>query len=346
MSQDDLDKLRAKVEKDPDSKLFLPLAEEYRKQGMLGEAVDVLLNGIERQPGYTSARVTLGKVYLEMNMPKEAGDEFEKVISLVPDNLFVHKKLAELYRQAGDTDRAILRYRRVLELNPYDEDAKSFLELFESREEEEPSAYGYIADDKKPISDVTPYVDMSLQGAGADEAEAEAEAGEDVRVEEDIKAGEDIKFVEDEGFDEEFEDFNSFLTEESSDLNHDEEAVPDSAAEGSAGSFIQQDESGVRFPEFSGGLFEDSDDMSGHKEGERPSELPDYSYIDSLILRGDYYNAIKSYRQILSYDPDNRHIQQRLAELKSYLEMTGGGNEIIISNLTLFLEEARKRKRE
>lgn len=343
-----MDKLRAKVEKDPDSKLFLPLAEEYRKQGMLGEAVDVLLNGIERQPGYTSARVTLGKVYLEMNMPKEAGDEFEKVISLVPDNLFVQKKLAELYKQAGDTDRATLRYRRVLELNPYDEDAKSFLELFESRKEEEPSVYGYVADDKKTIPDETPYVDMSLQGAGADEADAEAESGavEDVKVEEDIKAGEEIKYLEDEAFDEEFEDFNSLLTEESSNLSHDGEAVPDSAAEGSAGSFSQQDESGDISPEFSGGLLEGSDDMSGHKEWERPSELPDYSYIDSLILRGDYYNAIKSYRQILSYDPDNRHIQQRLAELKSYLEMTGGGNEIIISNLTLFLEEARKRKRE
>jgi len=259
----------------------------------------------------------------------------------VPDNLFVHKKLAELYRQAGDTDRAILRYKRVLELNPYDEDAKSFLELFESRAEEEPSIHGYVADEQKPIPAETSYVDMSLQGVGADEAEAEAEAGEEVRVEleEDIKAGED------EGFDEEFEDFNSFLTEEASDLSRDEDAVPDSAAESSPGSFITQDESGDRPPEFSGGMSEGSDDMSGHKEWERPSELPDYSYIDSLVLRGDYYNAIKSYRQVLSYDPDNRHIQQRLAELKSYLELTGEGNEIIISNLTLFLEEARKRKR-
>lgn len=340
MSQDDIDKLRAKVEKDPDSKLFLPLAEGYRKQGMLSEAVDVLLNGLERQPGYTSARVTLGKVYLEMNMPKDAGDEFEKVISLVPDNLFVHKKLAELYRQAGDTDKATLRYRRVLELNPYDEDAKSFLELFDSRAEEEPSASGYVADEEKPIHDESPYVDMSLQGSGPDEAEAEAEAEAGVKVEEEVKE------EGDEGFDEEFEDFNSFLSGEVSALSRDEEAVPEAEAESSPESFSPPNEFGDKSPEFSGGLFEEADDISGHAGGERPPELPDYSYIDALILSGDYYNAIKSYREILSYDPDNRHIQQRLAELKSYLEMTGEGNDILVSRLNLFLEEVRNRKRE
>ena len=72
MSLKDIEKLKERVDKDPNSKLFVPLAEEYKKEGMIEEAISVLLNGIERQPGYMSARVSLGKIYLEKGMMKEA----------------------------------------------------------------------------------------------------------------------------------------------------------------------------------------------------------------------------------------------------------------------------------
>lgn len=65
MAKDEIEKLKEKVEKDPLSKLFVPLAEEYRKIGMLDEAVSVLLKGLENQPNYMTARVALGKIYLE-----------------------------------------------------------------------------------------------------------------------------------------------------------------------------------------------------------------------------------------------------------------------------------------
>ena len=65
MALEDIEKLKEKVKKDPNSKLFVPLAEEYRKTGMLDEAISVLMTGITSQPGYASARVSLGKIYLE-----------------------------------------------------------------------------------------------------------------------------------------------------------------------------------------------------------------------------------------------------------------------------------------
>ena len=39
MSVKEIEKLRERVDKDPNSKLFVPLAEEYRKEGRLDEAV-------------------------------------------------------------------------------------------------------------------------------------------------------------------------------------------------------------------------------------------------------------------------------------------------------------------
>lgn len=59
MALEEIERLKEKLDKDPNSKLFIPLAEEYKKAGMFDEAVDVLLKGLERQPGYMSARVAL-----------------------------------------------------------------------------------------------------------------------------------------------------------------------------------------------------------------------------------------------------------------------------------------------
>ncbi len=131
MALEDIEKLKEKVKKDPNSRLFVPLAEEYRKTGMLDEAISVLMTGITSQPGYTSARVSLGKIYLEKKMASAAKEEFEKVISAIPDNLFAHKKLAEIYRDSGEKERAIGEYRVVLKLNPLDDDAVSNLETLQ-----------------------------------------------------------------------------------------------------------------------------------------------------------------------------------------------------------------------
>ncbi|NCO68004.1 MAG: hypothetical protein COY75_10350 [Nitrospirae bacterium CG_4_10_14_0_8_um_filter_41_23] len=127
MALEEIERLKEKIDKDPNSKLFIPLAEEYKKAGMFGEAIDVLRKGLEKQPGYMSARVFLGKIYFERGMLEEAKAEFEKVISAIPDNLYAHKKLAEIYRDLGERDRAVKEFKTVLKLNPMDEWAATSL---------------------------------------------------------------------------------------------------------------------------------------------------------------------------------------------------------------------------
>jgi tetratricopeptide (TPR) repeat protein len=122
-----IEELKEKLEKDPASKLFVPLAEEYRKAGMFDEAVGVLLAGIERQPKYTSAVVALGKIYFEKGMYAESKAEFEKVVAAVPDNLLAHRKLADIHKELGERDEAIEKYKKVLKLNPMDEEAQGIL---------------------------------------------------------------------------------------------------------------------------------------------------------------------------------------------------------------------------
>jgi|WetSurSiteA1Bulk_404760.scaffolds.fasta_scaffold02096_3 tetratricopeptide (TPR) repeat protein len=127
MALEDIERLKEKIARDPNSKLFVPLAEEYKKAGMYNEAIDTLTKGLDQQPGYLSARVSLGKIYIERGMLAEARTEFEKVISAIPDNLYAHKKLAEIYREVGEKDKAIQEFRKVLKLNPMDDWAATSL---------------------------------------------------------------------------------------------------------------------------------------------------------------------------------------------------------------------------
>jgi len=147
MTMKEIEKLREKVEKDPNSKLYVPLAEEYRKEGRLDEAIEVLRKGIERQPGYMSARVSLGKIYFEKGQMNEARGEFESVIKSIPDNLFAHKKLAEIYRGTNEKALAIKAYRMFLKLNPMDEEALNNLRELEGTSAEQP-----LEKQKEPVA--------------------------------------------------------------------------------------------------------------------------------------------------------------------------------------------------
>ena len=150
MALEDIEKLKEKVARDPNSKLFVPLADEYRKMGMVDEAITVLVQGLETQPNYMSARVALGKTYLEKNMLHEAKDEFDKVVTAIPDNLFAHKKLAEIYKELGKYKKSVEQYNEVIKLNPKDEDSILNIEALINKEDVEDA----VSNEEEPIPNV------------------------------------------------------------------------------------------------------------------------------------------------------------------------------------------------
>ena len=202
MSSEEIERLREKIEKDPNSKLFVPLAEEYKKAGMYDEAIDALIKGLEKQPSYLSARVSLGKIYVERGMLADAMAEFEKVIAAIPENLYAHKKLAEIYRELGDKDKAIREFRTVLKLNPLDEWAATSLSSLEKepvppvqetqakqlQEISEPEQEPIITEEgeEKPFG--MPFTEKDLMGTATSEAKHEEEQPSEISAgEEDSK---------------------------------------------------------------------------------------------------------------------------------------------------------------
>ncbi|HXX57065.1 MAG TPA: tetratricopeptide repeat protein [Thermodesulfovibrionales bacterium] len=317
MALEEIEKLRQRVEKDPNSRLFLPLAEEYRKSGMPDEAITVLLNGLKQHAGYTSARVALGRIYLEKNMLSEAQLEFEEVIRSVPDNLFAHRKLADIYRELGETEKAVTEYRTVLVLNPLDEDAQACLETLETI----------------PSEGATSALSPEGKAAAARETLLEAAGGEETAeeiMEEGILAaelpeGEVTGIVKSEDFGKEFEEFSRSLSQQLED-------------EPEAGVFVIGADSPE--PVHPAGV---SGEVPPSGEGSYAAMRAEIEAADSLITSGDYSEAINLYRGLLTRYPENRDLLQRVAELRAFLKLIGKGEELMIARLEAFREGIKRR---
>jgi tetratricopeptide (TPR) repeat protein len=128
----EISRLSAVLARDPSSKLFMPLAEEYMKAMMVEEAIMTLEDGLKAHPFYMSARVLLGKAYMEKNNQDEALVQFELVVKTIPDNLLAHRMLGSIYKSLGRYPEAIRSFRMISILNPKDEEAKLALEELES----------------------------------------------------------------------------------------------------------------------------------------------------------------------------------------------------------------------
>src|SRR6185369_11558849 len=73
--------LRERWERDKSSRIFLQLAEEYRRRGLHAEALEVLETGLGFHPGYLAAQVALGRCRLEAGQPEAAVKVLEKVLT-------------------------------------------------------------------------------------------------------------------------------------------------------------------------------------------------------------------------------------------------------------------------
>ncbi|MGC3975162.1 MAG: tetratricopeptide repeat protein [Nitrospira sp.] len=119
----EIDRLATAVAKDPRSKDFLPLADEYIKAGMWQEAAAVLEDGLKVYPGFVTAMAALGRVYDQLGQAAKAKAILEEVVKQRPDNLRAHRILAKLYHAEGRGELALRSCTAILNANPFDEDA-------------------------------------------------------------------------------------------------------------------------------------------------------------------------------------------------------------------------------
>ncbi len=121
----EIDRLATKLAKDPHSKAFMPLAEEYGKVGMWQEAVGALEDGLKLYPNFITAMVALGRAYDHMGQATKAKAILEESVKSSPENLRAHRTLIKIYQSQGLNESALQSCAVILAINPRDEEALS-----------------------------------------------------------------------------------------------------------------------------------------------------------------------------------------------------------------------------
>jgi tetratricopeptide (TPR) repeat protein len=103
--------LERRLDLDPGSRLFVSLAEEYRKVGRIRDCLSALQKGLLAHPGYIAAQVALGRAYLEANQATESIATFTKVLVADPANLVAAKSLADIHLSRNDNLEALKKYK-------------------------------------------------------------------------------------------------------------------------------------------------------------------------------------------------------------------------------------------
>ena len=111
--------------KNPLSKVFVKLAEEYRKSGLLDEAKEVCEKGLKANPNYLSGNMVLAKVLFDKGEYDRSFEEVFKVTSVQTDNIMAQNLLLELYIKKGDKDNAIQVCDIISYLDPNNEEIKN-----------------------------------------------------------------------------------------------------------------------------------------------------------------------------------------------------------------------------
>jgi len=372
MALKDIEKLKEKFEKDPNSKLFLPLAEEYRKEGMLDEAIEVLQRGIRKHAAYTSARVLLGKIYLEKGMLDEAKTEFESVVKIVPDNLFAYKKLADIYRNTGEAELAIKAFKSILKLNPMDEEAISSLRDVEAVVyPEQAVAVKEQHGETAPSLELRMPEEENVSVAPADISFAEGVSSEvpdapGEQTEEELNAFKDSLFGGE-------DNLGDALESASAGPDEPEKAGESSIAEAGSSasaedlSFTDLDVliGDVEIPSLGEPVAPATEAEETIELLEEPPEVAeehvsssfdtptdtinkgeDIADADKFVAEGKFYEAMVAYRKVLTADPNNKTAQQRVEELRALLKLMGKDKEVLIAKLDAFLEGINKKRDE
>jgi tetratricopeptide (TPR) repeat protein len=163
----ELEALFHKYESAPDSYVFAPLADAYRKAGMLDEAVEICRKGLRKHPEYPSGHVVEGKCHFDVGMLDDAEVSFGKVLKLDQNNLVALKFLGMIQAGRGRLDKAGEYFKHILALDPENREIKGMLD--DIREVEQPSAADRSKTADEPAADDDDFEGEPIQLGGTDE---------------------------------------------------------------------------------------------------------------------------------------------------------------------------------
>lgn len=134
-------------QEDPNSRIFAPLAEAYRKIGLADEAIEICLEGLGANPDFVGGKVALARAYADKQLHTKVRDLLLPIIAQIPDNLVAQKLLADSCLTLGYLREALEAYKMLLYFNPSDREVAGIVQELETQSYE---GGGLLRMDNKP----------------------------------------------------------------------------------------------------------------------------------------------------------------------------------------------------
>jgi len=120
-------------QEDPTSRVFAPLAEAYRKAGMVDEAIEIAQDGVRIHPNYLGGKVALARALFDRQRYHEVIDQLEMPMQNAPDNLAGQRLLGESFLMTGRVAEALTSYKLLLYFAPMDVEAAKMVKELETQ---------------------------------------------------------------------------------------------------------------------------------------------------------------------------------------------------------------------
>lgn len=95
------------LRKDAAALSFAPLADIYRRLGLLEEALEAARKGCSLHPDFAAGQLSLAKAALECGFKDEAVHALAAVVRITPENIEAQRLLADLYTAEGKPEAAL-----------------------------------------------------------------------------------------------------------------------------------------------------------------------------------------------------------------------------------------------
>ncbi len=125
-----LERLEQILRADPESRVFAPLADAYRRTGRYDEALALCEQGLRRYPDWVAARVVRARIQQDRGALEAAAESFADVLRLLPDQVRAQRTLGEIHLALGRHAEAEAALERAQALYPCDREVRRLLAPF------------------------------------------------------------------------------------------------------------------------------------------------------------------------------------------------------------------------
>jgi tetratricopeptide (TPR) repeat protein len=152
-----IDKYSSKLNADPESKVFAPLGEIYRKLGMYDKALAIYETGLKYNPDYSLGQVGLAQCFYDLEQFQRAYNALKPYFKYNTDNLKFLKLFARICDRLNLLEETLNIQKAILFISPRDQEAIKYIAEFEDK------ASSPIIGDEQKVFDVE-QLDDGVQG--------------------------------------------------------------------------------------------------------------------------------------------------------------------------------------